>query len=79
MDLTEKRELAQEADGMLKGAFGKAVLNVRKRLFDRLLVVPVNSYEAAEIHAKLKLLPDITDELTIFINNYTAAQQRGRK
>lgn len=79
-EASEKRELASEAKEMLgrDGAFAKAVIEVRRRLFDQLLMAPVGSGMADEIHAQLKLLPALAGELQAFITDYDMAQRRSR-
>jgi hypothetical protein len=81
-DNTEKRELAAEAIAMRDGkdgAFAKAVMECRKRLFHEMINAEVGSSRACELHSMLKVLPAIVDELTIMINNYAASQNRSRK
>ena len=76
----EKRALAEEATEMLSssGAFAKATIELRKRLFDSLLSAPVGSPEAAEIHSQLKVLSALAGELRALITDYDFAKQRGQ-
>lgn len=79
-DNTEKRELAQEAAQMLgkDHVYGKAVLATRKLWFNQLMQEGIGSEASWDLHAKLKALDAVTDQLQIFINDYRMAQGRAK-
>lgn len=76
-DVSHKRELADGARDLLGDrAFTQAILQLRKRWFDQLMLVEDDS-KKFELVGMLKALEAIPVELQTIINDYTMAKRNG--
>ena len=75
-DLSHKKELADAARSLSEDrAFTAAILSLRKRWFEELLVADTNR-KIRDLRAQINALEAIPQELNVLINDYKMAAKR---
>jgi hypothetical protein len=76
-DLSKKRELAEEAKGLLENkAFTAAMLDLRKRWFDELMTAAESTDEKLALIAQMKTLEAVAAALNVLVNDYKISLKR---